>query len=78
MNLLDRLLELFGWRRRTLLGAIGHPNDFMAFIRAVRASAYLKITGKYLVSPSMPLKNKSESIADGFSPLRRLSRKNIE
>jgi hypothetical protein len=78
MKLLDRLLEMFGWRRKIFLGAVGHPNDFMAYIHAVRASAYYKITGKYLSTPKLSSKTKSEDISDQFSPLRRLSRKWIE
>jgi hypothetical protein len=78
MKLLDRLLEAFGLRRSMLLGSVDHPNDFMKFIRAVRASAYLKITGKYLVSFELADKTQSEIMNDNFSPLRRLSRRYVD
>lgn len=78
MKILDRLREMFGWRRKVLLGAIGHPNDFMTYIHAVRASAYYKITGKYLSTPKLSSKPKAGDISDQFSPLRRLSRKGID
>jgi hypothetical protein len=78
MNLLDRLLEVFGWRRKTLLGAVEHPNDFIAYIRAIHVSAYLKITGKYLVTPKLTGKTKPENVTDQISPLKRLARKNID
>ena len=77
MKILDRLLEMFGWRRRVLSGAVGHPNDFMAYIHAVRASAYFKITGKYLTTPKLTRSADSEDIADQFSPLRRLFRRQV-
>jgi hypothetical protein len=78
MKILDRFLEMFGWRRRILLGAVGHPKDFMTYIHAVHASAYFKITGKYLSTPKLSTKTKTGDLSDQFSPLRRLSRKRIE
>lgn len=78
MKLLDRLLEMFGWRRKAFLGAMEYPNDFMKYIQAVRAAAFLKITGKSLVTPDLTGKNKSEISTDRISPLRRLSRKQLE
>jgi hypothetical protein len=78
MKVLDRFLELFGWRRKAFLGAMEHPNDLMAYIHAVRASAYLKITGKRLISPKLPSNSKPENMTDQISPLRRLSRRHLE
>lgn len=78
MKLLDRFLEIFGWRRKAFLGAVDHPNDLMAYIHAIRARAFLKITGKSLTSPKLTSNPTPENMTDQISPLRRLSRRYVD
>ena len=81
MNLLDRLLNLIGGRRKTLLGAVGQPNP-MNYLYAVRARAFLKITGRPLTAFDGLSINRSQSsasnISKDLSPSRRLLRKGVE
>ena len=74
MKIVDRLFDLFGKRRALILGAASQPNDLMAHLYAVRARAYLKITGKALPTTSLP-KTGAEDLTDSLSPSRRLARK---
>ncbi|MHA1903464.1 MAG: hypothetical protein ACXADL_00375 [Candidatus Thorarchaeota archaeon] len=76
MKIVDRLIDIFGRRRRLLLGAAVQPIDLNAQIYAVRAQAYQKITGKRLKVPASlsQLNRKSgvENISSSLSPSRRL------
>ncbi len=76
MKILDRLLDIFGRRRALLLGASTQPSDMMAQLYAIRARAYLKITGKALPTTSLPSNQTgAEDLTDSLSPSRRLARK---
>lgn len=75
MRIVERLLDLFGSHRKTLFGATAQPSDLMAQIYAIRARAYLKITGKHLISVDMSTIKKdstSTDITKDLSPSRRL------
>ena len=76
MKIIDRLFDIFGKRRALLIGATTQPNDLMAQLYAIRASTYLKITGKTLPSVSLP-KTGAEDLTDSLSPSRRLLRKDF-
>lgn len=75
MKIVDKLLDVFGKRRALLLGAATQPNDLMAYIHAVRASAYYRITGKTLPVQNMPSGKSIEDATDSLSPSRRLARR---
>ncbi len=77
MKILDRLLDVFGKRRSLLLGATTQPNDLMAYIHAVRASAYYRITGKKLPLQNLPNANNVEDMTKDLSPSRRLARRSL-
>ena len=78
MKVLDRMLEIFGRRRALLLGATTQPNNLKAQIYAIRASTYMKITGKALPAISLPTKNTdAEDVTSSLSPSRRLARKDF-
>ena len=81
MNLLDRLLNLIGGRRRALLGAMSQPNP-MDYLYEVRARAFLKITGRPLrTADSLSIGKSKTSVSDvskDLSPSRRLLRKGVE
>ena len=75
MRIIERLLDLFGSHRKTLLGATAQPTDLIAQIYAIRARAYLKITGKHLTSVDMSTIKKNSTSMDStknLSPSRRL------
>ena len=76
MKIVDRLFDIFGKRRALLIGATTQPNDIMAHLYAVRASTFLKITGKVLPTTSLP-KTGAEDLTDSLSPSRRLLRKDF-
>jgi hypothetical protein len=76
MKILDRLFDVFGRRRALLIGATTQPNDIMAHLYAVRASTYLKITGKVLPTTSLP-NTGAEDLTGSLSPSRRLLRKDF-
>ncbi|MFW9954010.1 MAG: hypothetical protein ACFFD3_05585 [Candidatus Thorarchaeota archaeon] len=81
MKIFNRLLDLFGARRRTLLGAVDQPDNLMTYLYAVRARAFLKLTGKAL-SPkdSLLLKDTGKELSDStrdLSPSRRLLRREL-
>ncbi len=79
MNLLERMLDRMTGRRRALLGAIGQADNPMALLYAVRASAFLKITGKPLVTMgSLPAVKTDSTNIGSLSPSRRLLRKGLE
>jgi hypothetical protein len=76
MKIVDRLLDIFGRRRALLLGASTQPSDMMAQLYAIRARAYLKITGKALPTTMLPsMQTGAEDLTDSLSPSRRLARK---
>jgi len=77
MKIMDRLLEVFGRRRSTLLGAATQPNDLMAYIHLVRANAYYRITGKKLPIQNLPTDESAEDITKKLSPSRRLARRDL-
>ncbi len=81
MNLLERLLNLMGGRRRTLLGAMSQPSP-IDYLYAVRARAFLKITGRPLTTADSLSVGKSRTdvsnISKDLSPARRLLRKGVE
>jgi hypothetical protein len=77
MKILDRLLDVFGQRRALLLGATTQPNDLMAYIYAVRANAYFRITGKKLTLQNLPTGNDVEDMTKNLSPSRRLARRGL-
>ncbi len=78
MKVLDRLLDIFSRRRALLLGATTQPNDLRAQIYAIRASTYMRITGKVLPATSLPTKNSDvEDVTRSLSPSRRLARKDF-
>ena len=81
MNLLERLLNLVGGRRRTLLGAVSQPNP-MEYLYTVRARAFLKITGRPLkTADSLSIgktKTSATDVSKDLSPSRRLLRKGVE
>jgi hypothetical protein len=77
MKILDKLLDVFGKRRALLLGATTQPNDLMAYIHAVRASAYYRITGKRLQLHNLPTEDSVEDMTKNLSPSRRLARRNL-
>ena len=76
MKIVDRLFDIFGKRRALLIGATTQPNDIMGQLYAVRASTYLKITGKVLPTTSLS-KTGAEDLTDSLSPSRRLLRKDF-
>jgi hypothetical protein len=76
MKFIERLFDIFGKRRALLIGAATQPNDLMAQLYAVRASTYLKITGKALPTTSLP-KTGAEDLSESISPSRRLLRKGL-
>lgn len=78
MKILDRLLDLFGRRRHLLLGAEPQPNDLMTIVRAVRANAYFKITGKRLPVQELPSSSTVDDTSKDLSPSRRLARRRPE
>jgi hypothetical protein len=77
MRLIDRLLDAFTGRGRLRLQAAEHPNDLMATVNAIRALAYLKITGKTLttVSPKLTKAPALDDSLSNLSPVRRLARR---
>jgi hypothetical protein len=77
MKILDKLLDVFGKRRALLLGATAQPNDLMAYIHAVRASAYFRITGKKLPLQNLPEGDNIEDMTKNLSPSRRLARRDL-
>ncbi|MHA1963328.1 MAG: hypothetical protein ACXACG_01525 [Candidatus Thorarchaeota archaeon] len=77
MKILDKLLDVFGKRRALLLGATTQPNDLMAYIHAVRASAYYRITGKKLPLLNLPSGDSVEDMTNNLSPSRRLARREL-
>ena len=77
MKILDKLLDVFGRRRALLLGATTQPNDLMAYIHAVRASAYYRITGKRLPLRSLPSGEDAGDMTKNLSPARRLARRDL-
>lgn len=77
MKILDKLLDVFGKRRALLLGAATQPNDLMAYIYAVRASAYYRITGKTLPSVTLQTPENAEDVRKNLSPSRRLARHDL-
>lgn len=77
MKILDRLLDVFGKRRSLLLGAASQPNDLMAYIHAVRANAYFRITGKKLPIQKLPTGDSVEDMTRNLSPSRRLARRDL-
>ncbi len=77
MKILDRLLEVFGKRRSLLLGATTQPNDLMAYIQAVRAHAFYRITGKKLPVQKLPSGESVEDMTRNLSPSRRLARRDL-
>jgi len=76
MKLFDRLLNLVGFRRYHLSGAIDQKSDLRTAILAVRSRAYFRITGKKLVEPSLDFSDASD-IKDNISPSRRLARRSL-
>ena len=77
MKILDRLLDVFGRRRALLLGATSQPNDLMAYIYAVRANAFYRITGKKLTLQNLPEGTDVEDMTNNLSPSRRLARRGL-
>ena len=77
MKIMDRLLDVFGKRRALLLGATTQPNDLMAYIYAVRAHAYYRITGKRLPIQNLPTGVNAEDMTRNLSPSRRLARRGL-
>ena len=77
MKILDKLLELFGRRRALLLGATTQPNDLMAYIHAVRAVTYYRITGKRLPLRNLPTGEDVGDMTKNLSPFRRLARREL-
>lgn len=77
MKILDRLLDVFGRRRALLLGATAQPIDLMAYVHAVRASAYYRITGKRLPVQNIPQGINVDDMTGNLSPSRRLARRNL-
>jgi hypothetical protein len=77
MKILDKLLDVFGRRRALLLGATAQPNDLMAYIHAVRANAFYRITGKRLPLQSLPSSEDVGDMTKNLSPSRRLARRNL-
>ncbi len=77
MKILDKLLDVFGRRRALLLGATTQPNDLMAYIYAIRANAYYRITGKKLTLQNLPEGTDVEDMKKNLSPSRRLARRNL-
>ncbi|MFW9794211.1 MAG: hypothetical protein ACFFEE_07915 [Candidatus Thorarchaeota archaeon] len=77
MKILDRLFDMFGRRRQLLLGATSQPTDLMALVRAVRANAYFKITGKKLPVQELPSGNTTDDVSKDLSPSRRLARRDL-
>ena len=77
MKIMERLLDVFGKRRALLLGATTQPNDLMAYIHAVRAGAYYRITGKKLPLQNLPKGTNVEDMTKDLSPSRRLARRSI-
>ena len=77
MKILDKLLDVFGKRRALLLGATAQPNDLMAYIHAVRAGAYYRITGKKLPAMNLPTSDSIDDMTGNLSPSRRLARKDL-
>ncbi|MDF1538847.1 MAG: hypothetical protein P1Q69_08090 [Candidatus Thorarchaeota archaeon] len=81
MNLFERILDRMTGRRRALLGAVGQADNPMALLYAVRASAFLKITGKPLtIVDGLPTKSEktASDLSRNLSPSRRLLRKGLE
>ncbi|MFW9816792.1 MAG: hypothetical protein ACFFEW_12750 [Candidatus Thorarchaeota archaeon] len=77
MKILERLLDVFGRRRQLLLGAKSQPNDLMALVRAVRANAYFKITGKRLPVQELPTGSSIDDMTRDLSPSRRFARRDL-
>jgi hypothetical protein len=77
MKILDKILSVFGKRRSLLLGAATQPNDLRAYIYAVRANAYYRITGKKLPRINLPSSENTEDMTKNLSPARRLARRNL-
>ena len=77
MKIMDKLLDMFGKRRALLLGATTQPNDLVAYIYAVRANAYYRITGKKLPIQNLPTGDSVEDMTGNLSPSRRLARRGL-
>jgi len=77
MKILDRLLDVFGRRRQLLIGAQSQPTDLMALVRAVRAQAFYKITGKRLPVQELPSGSSIDDMTKDLSPSRRLARRDL-
>ncbi|MFX1559953.1 MAG: hypothetical protein ACFFBL_05160 [Promethearchaeota archaeon] len=77
MKILDKLIDVFGKRRALLLGATTQPIDLMAYVNAVRASAYYRITGKKLPLQKLPSGEDISDATKNLSPSRRLARRDL-
>lgn len=79
MNILERLLSVFGGRRRALLGAMGQPSDLASYLYLIRAQAYQRITGKSLTRIRMPAPNAQDAndLKGNLEPSRRLLRRKL-
>lgn len=78
MRILDRILSVFGKQRTGMLGALSEQNDLKSYIYAIRARTYLKLTGKTLPVPSVPIHDTNpEDTLRKLSPSRKLARKGL-
>jgi hypothetical protein len=77
MKILDKILSVFGKRRSLLLSAATQPNDLRAYIYAIRASAYYRITGKKLPAIDLQSRENVEDLTRNLSPSRRLARRDL-
>ncbi|NHJ14334.1 MAG: hypothetical protein EAX95_11695, partial [Candidatus Thorarchaeota archaeon] len=75
-----RLLGIFG-RHRIAVDAVTSEDPMGTQIRALRARLFLKLTGKYLIEPSLDdLSKKTDlsGLTDNLSPSRRLARRDSQ
>jgi len=79
MRIIDRLVDTFTGARRIRTEAAMQPSDLMHFVNAVRARAFLAITGRQLMTETSHIGRSSLDLTDDdstrMSPLRRLARK---
>jgi len=75
-DLIARFIGLFTRQHRLLSEASSQPDTMMTYLNAVRARAFLKITGRNILSPSLRSDHNVDSLSDNMSPVRRLARRN--
>ncbi len=74
-DLIARFIGLFTRQHRLLGEVSSQPDTMMTYLNAVRARAFLKITGRNIMSPTLGSGNDAKSLSGNMSPVRRMARR---